>query len=77
MALFVGVHTLKEDMGGGWDGYKKACSDVGIRAVCSYGSSERGVAWCFTEAASVEEVRRAHDKSRIPVDDIFEVGYTE
>lgn len=64
-------------MGGGWEGYKKACSDEGIRAVCSYGSSERGIAWCITEAPSAGAVRRAHENSRIPVDDIFEVGYVE
>ncbi len=77
MALFIGVHTLKEDMGGGWDGYKNACTDLGIRAVCSYVSSEKGMAFCVTEASSVDKVRKAHENSKVPVDDIYEVGYSE
>ncbi len=77
MALFIGVHTLKEDMGGGWTGYKKACDDIGIRPVCSYSSSEKGVAYCITEASSVDEVSKAHENAKVPVDDIFEVDYSE
>jgi hypothetical protein len=77
MPLFIGLHTLRQDMGDGWHGYKEACRGLGIRAVCSYGSADKGVAWCVTEAPSAETVRQAHARSHVPVDEVFEVGYSD
>ena len=75
--LFIGLHILKEDMGGGWTGYKKACEELGCRAIRSYSSSEKGLAYCITEAASSDQVLKAHKNASVPVDDVFEVILSE
>lgn len=77
MALFLGVHTLQKDMGGGWTGYKKACEELGCRAINSYSSNEKGVAYCVTEAISAAVVLEAHKNANVPVDDVFEVDRSE
>ena len=77
MALFFGIHDLKKNMGGGWEGYKKACEELGCRAIHAYSSDEKKVGYCVTEASSVDEVRKAHDNANIPLEDVFEVNRSE
>lgn len=77
MALFLGVHTLQKDMGGRWTAYKRACEEFGCRAITSYSSSKKGVAYCVTEAPSAEKVFEAHRNANVPVDDVFEVDRSE
>lgn len=77
MALFLGVHDLNKGMGSGWEGYKEACAELGCRALHAYGSDEKKVGYCVTEASSVDEVRKAHANANIPLEDVFEVERTE
>lgn len=77
MALFLGVHDLKKDMGSGWAGYKAACKELGCRAIHAYSNDEKKVGYCVTEAASLDEVRRAHENANIPLEDVFEVDRSE
>ena len=76
MSLFIGLHTLPlpEGVKDNWEGYKKSCADLGIRAIHAYSSDEKGVAYCITDASSAEEVLRAHKNADVPVDDVFEVN---
>lgn len=77
MALFLGVHDLNKDMGGGWEGYKKACEELGCHAIQAYANDEKKVGYCVTEASSIDEVRKAHDKANTPLEDVFEVDRSE
>ena len=77
MALFLGVHDLKKNMGSGWEGYKKACAEVGCRAIHAYSNNERKVGYCVTEASSADEVRKAHENANISLEDVFEVNRSE
>ena len=77
MALFFGVHDLKKNMGNGREGYKKACTEVGCRAIHAYSNDVKKVGYCVTEALSVDEVRKAHENANIPLEDVFEVNHSE
>lgn len=78
MSIFMGVHTVpsgtsEEKINGAWDAYKASCEKHGIKATHAHYSAERGVAYCFTEANSKEEVEKAHEGMPVPLDDVFEV----
>lgn len=77
MALFLGIHDLKKDTGSGWTGYKRACEELGCRAIHAYSNGEKKVGYCVTEASSVDEVRKAHNKANIALEDVFEVNRSE
>lgn len=77
MALFMGVHDLSKDMGGGWEGYKKACDELGCRAVHAYTNDEKKMGYCVTDASSIDKVRQAHNNADIPLEDLFEVNRSE
>ena len=77
MALFMGIHNLPnaddEKVNGAWDGYKVSCDKHSVDAKHLYYSVKKGVGYCFTEADSEEEVRKAHEGMAVPVEDVFEV----
>lgn len=77
MALFIGVHTVQDDMGGGWEGYKAAASARGIKALRSYMGKEKKMAYCVTEADSADQIHQAHADAKVPIDDVFEVALSE
>jgi hypothetical protein len=82
MATFLGIH----DMGGGmpddkakgsWEAYKAACDKLGSSAMHVHYSAEKGRAFCLTEAATADDVQKAHDEAGVPVNEILEVQTSE
>ena len=80
MALFMGIHKVSgasdEQLQMAWETYKKACEEHGIKATHAHHSTERGVAYCFTEAETKEEVEKAHEGMPVPLEDVYEVKTT-
>lgn len=78
MALFLGVHKLLPEMLGkdveeGFEKYKQSAREAGLSPISAVYSLEKGFAYCQTEASSAEEVRTAHEKVEIPLEDVIEV----
>jgi hypothetical protein len=79
MPLFLGVHKLpsgenvEEMTHGSWEKYKEAASGMGLKPLKALVSFEKGVAYCQTEADSGDQVKEAHDKAEVPLEDVYEV----
>jgi hypothetical protein len=78
MATFMGLHDMgasvtDEQMGDNWQAYKAACGKLGCETVHVHFNSQKGLAYCLTEADSAETVRKAHEAAGVPVQDILEV----
>jgi hypothetical protein len=79
MPIFMGVHkfpgeteeaTIKEN----WEKYKKSATDMGLKPLKVLVGLKAGVGYCQTEADSAEQVKEAHEKAEVPVDEVLEVA---
>lgn len=78
MPRYLGVHKLPADIRAeeireGWDAYRRSAESKGLKTVGAVYSLEKGFAYCQTDAASAEEVRSAHEKANIPIEDVIEI----
>lgn len=78
MAIFLGVHKLKpgmtdQDTREGFAKYKQNAQELGINPMSAVFNTEKGFAYCQTEADSTDQVREAHQKAGIPLEDVIEV----
>lgn len=78
MAVFLGTHKLQarmseEDVKAGYETYKKSAMEAGLKPLGAVVSMEKGVAYCQTEADSVDQVKEAHTKVEIPLEDVIMV----
>lgn len=78
MAMFVGVHELPEgisedELQKSWEKYKESASKMGIKAINAVGNIKKKVAYCFTEADSEDQVRKAHADVHVDIKDVIEV----
>lgn len=78
MTVFLGVHKLQtgmseEDVKNGYETYKKSAMEAGLKPLGAVVSMEKGVAYCQTEAESADQVRDAHAKVEIPLEDVIMV----
>jgi hypothetical protein len=58
---------------GSWEAYCKAAKDMGLKPLGAVASLEKGSGFCQTEAGSIEEVRKAHEIAKVPLEDVYEV----
>lgn len=75
MALFLGVHKIPSGMSSkeveeGFEEYKKSAREAGLTPLSAVYSIDKGFAYCQTEADSAEQVREAHEKAKIPIEDV-------
>lgn len=78
MALFLGIHKLlpemkAEDVEEGFEKYKQSAREAGLMPISAVYSMEKGFAYCQTEADSAQQVREAHEKVEVPLEDVVEV----
>lgn len=78
MAVFLGVHKLpagmsEEDVKEGYEKYKTSAVEAGLKPLGAVVSLEKGFAYCQTEADSQDQVRQAHTKVEIPLEDVIMV----
>ncbi|MBI2599904.1 DUF4242 domain-containing protein [Candidatus Daviesbacteria bacterium] len=78
MALFLGVHKLSqemsaEDVEAGFEKYKQSAREAGLTPISAVYSMEKEFAYCQTIANSAQQVREAHEKVEIPLEDVVEV----
>jgi uncharacterized protein DUF4242 len=78
MPVFLGIHEMgrsgtDEEVAKAWEAYKVACEKAGCKPWKAYYNAEQGRAWCVTEAASADEVQKAHDDAQVPIKEILEV----
>lgn len=78
MKLFLGVHKFKpgmseEEVKEKYEAYKASARDDGLNPISAVYNTEKGFAYCQTEADSVEQVRAAHDKVNVPLEDVMEI----
>lgn len=78
MAVFLGVHKLQtgmseEDVKEGFETYKKSAMEAGLKPLGAAVSLEKGFAYCQTEADSADQVKQAHAKVEIPLEDVIMV----
>jgi hypothetical protein len=79
MATFLGIHDLggsieDEKFQANWAAYKKACDELGCSATHVHVNTDKGRAFCITEASDIGQVQKAHDKVQVPVVEIIEVS---
>ncbi len=82
MATFLGVHDMgkamtDDEIKSVWDSYKAACDKLGCSGMHVHYSGEKGRSYCLTEADSADEVQKAHDEAKVPVNEILEVKTLE
>ena len=78
MPVFLGVHKLPEgmqeaDVVKGWGDYKANAQAAGLKPISAVVSTEKGFAYCQTEAEAAEQVRQAHEGASVPLEDVVEV----
>jgi hypothetical protein len=78
ISVFLGVHKLqdgmsKEDVKAGYETYKKSAEEAGLKPLGVLVSMEKGFAYCQTEAESEDQVRQAHARVEIPLEDVIMV----
>lgn len=78
MALFLGVHKLPAGMSDqevkdGFEKYKQSAKAAGAKPISAIYNLEKSFAYCQTEADSADQVRIAHKKAEIPLEDVVEV----
>lgn len=78
MALFLGVHKIPAGMtdaqiAEGFEKYKESARAKGLNPLSAVFSTEKGFAYCQTEAESSDQVREAHAAVEIPLEDVIEV----
>lgn len=81
MPIFLGIHKLpsgmsEEQVVDGFHGYKKAAHKQGLKALSVMYSLNKSFAYCQTEADSAEEVWKAHESVKAPLEDVVEVKTT-
>ena len=82
MAVFLGIQKLRDgmqeaDVVKGWEDYKANAQAAGLRPLGAVVSTEKGFAYCQTEAESADQVRQAHAGASIPLEDVVEVKALE
>lgn len=78
MSLFLAVHKFKpgmteEETEESYGKYKASAKEDGLKPLFAVYNAEKGFAYCQTEANSAEQVRKAHEKVEISVEDVMEV----
>lgn len=78
MPVFLGIHKLPEEMTEeqvreGWYKYKQSAVSKGLKPISAVVSLEKVFAYCQTEADSADQVREAHARVEIPLEDVIEV----
>ncbi len=78
MSVFLGVHKLLpgmsiDEISNSYNSYKKAAAESGVKPLGAVVSMEKGFAYCQTEAESEEQVRQAHAKANVPLEDVIMV----
>lgn len=53
----------------GYETYKRSATEAGLKPLGAVVSLEKGFAYCQTEAESADQVREAHSKVEIPLED--------
>jgi len=56
-----------------YEKYKASAREDGLNPISAVYSAEKGFAYCQTEADSPEQVRAAHEKVNIPLEDVMEI----
>ena len=79
MAMFIGIHEFPEgitdeDVQKSWEAYKASALKTGIKALNAVSNSKKRKAFCYTEADSEEQVRKAHADAHVEVKDVIEVA---
>lgn len=74
MPIFLGIHKLQPGMSEdevkeGYETYKRSATEAGLKPLGAVVSLEKGFAYCQTEAESADQVREAHSKVEIPLED--------
>ena len=78
MGTFLGIHdkgasVTDDEAVASWTAYKTAATAMGCTPKHSHYSAEKGKGFCVTEANSAEEVQKAHDNAKVPVNEIYEI----
>ena len=73
-----GIHDMggsvpANDVSSNWEAYKSACGTLGCKPIRAHYNAEQGKAYCVTEADSADQVQKAHDEAKVPVNEILEV----
>lgn len=63
----------EEDVKEGFEIYKASARDAGLNPISAVYSMAKGFAYCQTEADSAEQVRSAHEKVEIPLEDVVKI----
>lgn len=82
MAVFIGLHNFEAGIGdetilGKWAKYKESCAKLNLKPVKLYLNGDVGRVFCVTEAASSDDVRKAHTDVGLTVDEVIEVRTSE
>ncbi|MCL4365744.1 DUF4242 domain-containing protein [Patescibacteria group bacterium] len=56
-----------------YDMYEDSAKKDGLNPISAVYNAEKGFAYCQTEADSAEQVRAAHEKVNIPLEDVMEI----
>jgi hypothetical protein len=56
-----------------YNGFEKACEEVGGADLGAHVNIAQGKAYCFTKGPDADAIRRAHEKLNFPFDSITEV----
>ena len=79
MSIYLGVHkfpkgTKNTDIQKSWEMYKKSADKMGLRTINAVVNGEMGLAYCFTEAESADQVHKAHSDANVPIENVIEVS---
>ncbi len=79
MSIYLGVHkfpkeTKDEDIKENWEKYKKSAEKMGLKTINAVLNADMGLAYCFTEAGSTDQVKKAHSNANVPIEDVIEVS---
>ncbi len=74
----MGVHKFKpgmtkEETEEKYEAYKVSAREAGLNPISAVYNTAKGFAYCQTEADSPEQVRAAHEKAKVPLEDVMEV----
>lgn len=67
----------EEDIKEGWEKYKVAATQRGLKPLHANLSVANGFAYCETEAPNAQAVRDAHEAAEVPVEDVIEITVLE
>jgi hypothetical protein len=78
MTILLTIHKLqpgmnKNDIRKNYEIYKKSAIEAGLKPLGAVASLKKGFAHYQTEAETAEQVRQAHSKVQVPIEDIVKV----